>query len=527
MSIPIEKRIRRRARLKLASAVTAVAILLAACGSAEGSGGATSATSSETGSESPVVIAVPSVTSLDPGLASNSKANLTVVGNVYAALTRFNTDGELIGDLATDWEKSGDNQWTFNLREGVTFEDGEVLDANTIAANYERIEQDPELVAGSKVVSAVNEVEVVSDTEIIFHTDGNYLAFPGIVAGWHFLPTEWLETHDPNTEVNASGPYKLVSFDADRSIHLEINDAYFGDAPEIEEVEYRVFSEQAAIISGLLSGEVDLAVQLNPSDLDQFDATGDFTTGGVPGNRIHILKVNASKEGWDDPRVREAASIAIDRQTITETVLKGLVEPSKKQPFGIGYVGYREDIEPWEFDPERARELLEEADAVGTKVDIAVGEYHFAGGPQSSEVIVEQLNAVGFDASLRRLPLATWSDQNKSEETAAELIYIGEASPSNSSAESTLKYQSKEANPATNAKGPVSPIIDEAIQAAWTAETEEEQAEAIHRFADENIETVRIIDLWPQPQTFVASNRIEFTPRADDLNRAYDLRWAK
>lgn len=520
MSIAPHTRSRWRRRAIAAALAIGISLLAVACGGSDGGA------SGDSGSEAPVIIAVPSVTSLDPGLASNSKANLTVVGNVYAALTRFDTDGDLVGDLATEWKQTADDEWTFTLREGVTFEDGEPLNAHTVVENFARIKDDAELVAGAKVVSAVKDVQATSDTELVFHTNGTFLAFDGIVAGWHFLPPEWLKTHDPNREVNASGPYKLVSFDPDQSIKLAVNEGYHGDRPPVADVEYRVYTEQAAIISGLLAGEIDVAVQLSPSDLEQLESTGNFEVGGRPGNRIHILQVNASKKPWDDPRVREAASLAIDRQKITETILKGYVEPSRKQPFGVGYVGYQEDIEPWPYDPERARQLLEEAGAVGAKAELSVGEYHFPGGPQASEVIVEQLNAAGFDVKLRRLPTATWSDLNKSEETAPALIYIGEASPSNSSAEATLKYQSKEAYPATNAKGPVSPEIDAAIQDAWTASTVEEQAEAIKRFTAENIRTVRIIDLWPQPQTYVASKRLRFTPRADDLNRAYDLVWA-
>ncbi|WP_214104088.1 ABC transporter substrate-binding protein [Acrocarpospora catenulata] len=519
--MPILRRARRR-RAGNSVVITALAasVALAGCG---GSTGAAPAADRE----APVVIAVSSVVSLDPGLASNSKANLTVVGNVYAALTRFGADGKLVGDLATEWSQTADDVWTFKLRSGVTFEDGEPLTARTVVSNFERLKNDAKLVAGAKVVSAVREAEATSDTEVVFRTQGTFLSFPGIVAGWHLLPIEWLKTHDPNTEVNASGPYKLVSFAPDQSIKLAVNETYFGEAPQVKSVEYRVFSEQAAIISGVLANEIDVAVQLSPSDLEQFEATGDFITGGRPGNRIHILQVNASKKPWDDPRVREAAAIAIDRATITKTILKGLVEPSRKQPFGIGYVGYQEDLEPWPYDPPRARKLLEEAGAVGARAELAVAEYQFPGGPQTSEVIVEQLKAVGFDAALRRLPLATWSDLLKSEETAPELIFIGEASPSNSSAEATLKYQSKEAYPATNAKGPVSSEIDAAVQAAWTAKTVAEQAAAIKRFTAENIRTVRIIDMWPQPQTYVVSKRIKYTPRADDLNRAYDLEWAK
>lgn len=507
-----------RPRRSIPVAIAAIVLLVAtACSS---SGPATEAASDE-----PVVIAVGPVANLDPGLASSSKTNLTVVGNVYSSLTRVNPDGELVGDLATDWEQESDLVWRFTLRPDATFEDGSPLDAETVRWNFERGAADAKLTAVAKVVSTIDSIEVLSPAELRITTKDPAINLPDRLSGWLFLDPDWAQANDPGTQVNASGPYRLVSFTPDQSVVLEANPNYYGDAPEIENVEYRFFKDQSAIVAGLLSNDIDVAVQLNPSDLDQIEAAGGYRTGGEPGYRIHVLQVNASKAPWDDPLVREAAALAIDRESITENLLKGFTEPSHRQVFGVGYVGYQPDLEPWPYDPDRARELLEEAGALGAPAELTVPQNFFAGAERASEVIVEQLNAVGFDASLRVLPQASWSDLVSTPESAPPLIYIGEASPSNSSAEALLKFQSVEAYPATNAKGPVSPVIDQAVSAAWTASSVEQQALEVEAATAEIIRTARVIDLWPQPQTYVVRDDLAFAPRQDDLNRAYDLAW--
>ncbi|WNI14238.1 ABC transporter substrate-binding protein [Actinacidiphila sp. ITFR-21] len=500
----------------------ALAVSMAACGGSDTAG-------PSGGKQRTVVIAVPAdVTSLDPGLASGSKNSLTLVREFYSSLTQFDRTGKLVGDLATSWSQDGPNAWTFELRPGARFQDGEALDARTIAWNFERAKKDAKLTAAQRIVSAVTGVQVLSPTEITFTTGKQtYLNLPGLVSGWLFLPQKWAATHDPDTEVNASGPYRLTSFKPNGSVGLTANATYYGTRPALQNVRYRVFSDQSSLISGLLGGSIDVVPGLDPSQLEQIKATGKYTVGGVPGLRIHYLSINASKKPWNDVRVREAATIAIDRATITKTVLKGYTVPANRQLFSPTYNGYQKDLTPWPYDPQKARRLLKDAGAVGTKLQISLAAYQYAGSQRTSEVIADELNAVGFDAKVEVLPIAQWSDKKATDATAAALTYNGEASPSNSSAEVLTHYESSVIFPTSNLRGPQDKTLDDDIVRAWTASTPDEQATYVKAATDRINDTFRAIDLWQQPQTFAAAKDLAYTPRADDLDLAYEIGWAE
>lgn len=516
---------RRRpgARLERALALIGIGLLTAAaaaCGAGE--------SASETGDgdqDRTVVVAAQQVTSLDPGLAGTTQA-YSLLGSVYSTLTRFTADGSLVGDLATEWRQDDATTWTFTLREGATFEDGEPLDAETVVWNLERAHTDDKLTGVARIASIIETAEAVSPTEVRFTTSGTYLNLPGAVSTWYFLAPEWSASHDPNTSVNASGPYKVVSFAAATGTVLERNPGYYGEAPAVEDLEYRVFADQATLISALLADEVDVATLVPPSDLEQIAETGDYEVGGDAGYRIHVLQVNALKPVWQNQDVREAVALAIDRESITGSVLGGFTEPSRKQVFGVGFVGYQDDLEPWPHDPDRARQLLEGAGAVGTAVELAVPIGYFNGGETAAETIVEQLDQVGFEATLNVVPVTGWGDVIASGADGPDLVYIGEASASNSSAEALLKYQSKDVYPSSNTKGPVSEEIDGAIADAWAAQTIEDQAAAVERATNAIIDTVRVIDLWPQPQTFVARKDLDVGTRPYDYLRGFEIAWA-
>lgn len=516
---------RQLGRLKIVVVVSAVTALAAACSSSgvpgsDSSGGAGSG-------QATVTIAIPAtITSVDPGMATNSRNTLTIMHDLYATLTQFNDSEQLVADLATSWSRDGARAWTFTLRPGAKFQDGEALDANTIAWNFQRLKDNAKLLGGTQIVAAISSVTVDSATKVTFHTGNqSYLNLPRLVAGWGFLPEKWTASHDPNTQADASGPYELVSFVQNQSIVLKANPSYFGAQPDIKNVDYKVFADQSALVAGLLGGSIDVATELDPDELAQIEATGKYNVGGVPGLRINYLAINTWKKPWNNPLVREAATIAIDRALITKTVLDGYTAPSKRQLFAPGYTGYQDNLQPWPYDPAKARKLLEQAGALGTKAQLWVPQIIFAGAPQAAQVIASELDAAGFDITLKELPIAQWEDGSTTD-SAPALNYIGEASPSNSSDYILQAFRSSVVDPTTEQRGPQDKELDDLIQDAWTASTVAEQAKYVEEATDRIDSTYRYIDLWPQVQTYAVSKKLDYTQRADDLDPAYYISWA-
>jgi len=200
--------------------------------------------------------------------------------------------------------------------------------------------------------------------------------------------------------------------------------------------------------------------------------------------------------------------------------------PSDRQVFSSTYNGYQH-LPPWPYDPSLARKLLQEAGAVGTNAEISIAEYQYPGAAQAAQAIASELNAVGFKSTVQILPIAQWTTEKAADATAEPLTYNGEASPSNSSAEVLTHYESEKIFPTGNMRGPQDKVLDDLILKAWTASTLAEQAKYVEEATDRIDSTYRVIDLWPQPQTYAARTDVDFTPRADDLILAYEMSWAK
>ena len=195
-----------------------------------------------------------------------------------------------------------------------------------------------------------------------------------------------------------TGPYAIGEWQAGTKLTLERNDDYWGDAPQFADVEYQWRSEGTVRAAMITSGEADIALGLSAED-----GIGDLGVS-YPNNETIALRFSGQTAPLDDIRIRQAINYAIDREGIVSSLYPdGDKVAAQLIPEGI--VGFNADLEPWEYDPEKAKALVEEAAADGVAVDtkilMPVRTAQFPKVSELGEVLREQLAAAGLNVELR------------------------------------------------------------------------------------------------------------------------------
>jgi peptide/nickel transport system substrate-binding protein len=338
------------------------AAILTACGTGDSTseGGASNA-------DAPLTITLGAEpTTLDPQLRQDANER-AVSHNIFEGLMEREADGTLVPRLAAaPPEQVNDTTWEFQLRDGVSFTNGEPFDAASVVYSLER-HLDPKLKSEtSDFLSGIVGAAAVDEHTVEITTEGPDPLLPARMYWLRILPPAAAEADDFGDHPVGTGPYQLVDWQKGQSIRLEQNPDYWNKEAtlDIAEVEFHWAEEAGTRLSGLLAGETDIIPNVLPEDVERVPQVAT-----VQGLEHDIIRLNAVDGLTADVRVREALNLAINREELAEFLFGGLAEPSGA-PFGEATFGYNPDIEPYPYDPTRARELLEEAGAIGETVNL-------------------------------------------------------------------------------------------------------------------------------------------------------------
>ncbi|SDE13753.1 ABC transporter substrate-binding protein [Glycomyces harbinensis] len=300
----------------------------------------------------------------------------------YETLVRMGADYEPEPGLATEWEESEDGlTWTFTIREGVEWSDGEPLTAQDVAYTYgllieNQAIRDWNIDFAGNLVSA----EAPDDTTFVLT-----LAQP---SPWDVLTREvfvvpehvWSTYPDPSADdanqlpLVGSGPFQVTEYETGEFITLEANEGYWDGAPGFDEVVFDYYEESDAAVAALEAGEVDIVSGLNPAQIGALEGQDGITVNNAQGRRYVSLTINynsVTKDGTEfgdghpalkDPIVRQAMHMAIDKQELVDTVLDGNGQPATSIIPEI-FEQYHWDggDAVLDFDIEAANALLDEA----------------------------------------------------------------------------------------------------------------------------------------------------------------------
>lgn len=235
---------------------------------------------------------------------------------------------ELEPGLAESYEVSPDGMvYTFQLREGLKFPDGTDFNADAVVWSINRVirmEGDPSWL----VSSFVDHVEKVGDMGVKFVLQAPVGFFPLLVATQPYSPVspECYPENDFDVESTCGGigPYTIASWERDVEMELVANPDYYDDPPAHSKVIVRYFADSTAMRLALEAGDIDVAWKtMTPSDYDDFKADADFTVYEGSGPYIRYICFNTTTEPFDNPKVRQAISLSINRDEISTTVFQG------------------------------------------------------------------------------------------------------------------------------------------------------------------------------------------------------------
>ncbi len=295
----------------------------------------------------------------DPHLDGRN-AVMTYYQAVYDGLVNTAPDGSIVEGLATEWEISA-TEARFTLREGVTFHDGTPFDAEAVKYNVEKVQSNPGI--NALVLGTIDEVVVESPTEVTFalsQPDPDLLTNLGLMPGLMLSPNVAPEDVAAGTPAG-TGPYMLESNTEDRVVLTPNPDFWDPSQQGLEGIEYITLPDDSARINALTTGEAD-AVTLRAGQVAAAEDAG-FAIAETLANVMVFVVSDVGGETLPelgDERVRQALAHAIDRDVWTEAVNQGRGAPAD-QLFASDSPFYVDDFEGFEYDPERSKELLEEA----------------------------------------------------------------------------------------------------------------------------------------------------------------------
>lgn len=345
---------------------------------------------------------------LDPTSAAAGAIDSVLYSNVFEGLTRFMGDGSVVAGLAASWEISADGSvYTFKLREGVTFHDGTSMDATDVKFSLDRARAEESTNAQKALFAGITSVKVIDPLTVKVTLDkpnGNFL-FNMAWGDAVIVAPESIEGIK-QTPIG-TGAFKFVNWVQGDKIELARNEAYWGTAPALETATFKFISDPTAAFAAVMAEDVDVFTGFPaPENLPQFEADPRFQVlvGSTEGETI--LSTNNKMPPFDNPKVREAMSHAIDRQAIVDGAMFGYGTPigTHFAPHNPAYVDLKSGSN---YDPAKAKALLAEAgfaDGFETTLHLPPPSYARRGG----EIIAAQLAEVGIKAEITNVEWAQW-----------------------------------------------------------------------------------------------------------------------
>ncbi|MCG6121563.1 MAG: ABC transporter substrate-binding protein [Microvirga sp.] len=456
--------------------------------------------------------------SLDPN-GTNAADWIGLLLNVYDTVITRGADGALAPGLATEWSQVDELTWELTLREGVRFHSGDAFSAADVAYTYNRVLNPDTQSPQRSYLSAIASVEAEGESLVRITLSRpeplllqNLLLVPIVRDG--------ATQQDLARAANGTGPYKLDGWTPGDQLVISSADGYWGETPAIERVIFRSFPESNSLISALQAGEVDVAVNMQPDIALALRGSGDFDIISAETERSIFIVLDNMAEPLDDPRVRRAVNLAIDRDALANDVMLGNATPIGNI-VGDMYLGTDPALKPV-YDPEAARALLAEAghpDGVSFKMFAPSGRY--LKDREIAEAIVGQLSRVGIRVDLELMEFGNMMTRYRAHELSPAYL-IGFGLPILDSGRPLQSYFLPGSVQSYYRDEEIEAAINEAIQ---IADLDEREA-ALKEINRTLFERDAFVYLYLQKTIYGVSNRISWTPRTDERIRIMDFKYS-
>ena len=349
------------------------------------------------------------VTSLDPHQGKETPA-VEVTCQIFDTLFVVNAEtGELENQICESYEQKDEITYVFKIRQGIKFHDGTELTAEDVKFSLDRAIASA---AVSYVCDFIDTVTIVDDYTVEVVLDAPYapalrnLAVPFTA----IIPKAAVEADEEAFILNpiGSGPYKFVEWNQGDSVKLEAFDEYYAGAPATKNLIMKVVPEAAQRTIALETGEIDIAYDILPNDLDKVRENADLQLFEAPSLTCYYVSLNMNKAPLDDVRVRTAINLAIDREAIVDAIAYGAGQAADCiiAPAVYGYASPG----TYEYDPEKAAALLEEA-GYGDGFDITLWVNDNQSRIEACQAIQGMLMEIGINCEIEVMEFGTFIEK--------------------------------------------------------------------------------------------------------------------
>jgi peptide/nickel transport system substrate-binding protein len=368
----------------------------------------------------------------DPHLTVGRNTQI-FIANVYDGLTARDGQGNLVPALAESWKRLNPTTWQFALRKGVKFHNGDDFNADCVKFTLDRATNPETKATISSELSTIAGTEIVDAFTVNVATKTPDFLLPVRLGELFGLMLSPKHTNAAGKEAiaikpNGTGPFKLVTWAKNERLVLEANESYWRGAPKVKTLVVRPILEDAARVAALQAGEVDLIAPIPHVRIAELQRNDKLVIKTIAAPRIFHVTIDVRKPPFDSVKVRQALNYAVDVNAILKTLYFGhgtrLATVVDK-----GALGYDPSVQPYPYDPAKAKALLAEAGFPnGFEVEFDSFTGSIADHSKPAEAIVGYLQKVGIRAKANVFEFSAFGPRRVQNKTAPLFIYsIGNA----------------------------------------------------------------------------------------------------
>ncbi len=462
-----------------------------------------------------------SATAMDPGFL---KESATLVDNIFDTLVRRGDDMSLQPGLATEWKAVDATTWLFTLRPGVKFTDGEPVNAEAVKFSIDRILDPANHAPTISYIRTIKSVEAVGDNQVRITTNGPDPLLPTRMSRYpaYIVPPAYVKKVGASEFARkpvGSGAYRLESFIPDEKVVMVANDTYWRGKPTIDKVTWRPIPEATARLTALLTGEVQL-IENVPADLvPALKNRPNVELEQVKGGGLTIyLGLKDEEKPLNDVRVRQALSLALNRQAYTQQLLHGFGTPTGTTA-GANDFGYL-PVPATVQDVAKAKSLLAEAGYPNGFTLRFQAPRRYIASADVAQAIVQDLAAIGVKAQLE---VPEWSvyTQQVAAQKQAPVFMLAWGSTQTLDADAALFPILRSGEPySTVHDAELDKLLDQSRQIVDPVERKKVLEQIQQRVADQQ----PLLPLYREDTLYAHSNSLVFKGRVDARIPLYDLR---
>ncbi|NIZ11921.1 ABC transporter substrate-binding protein [Phaeobacter sp. HF9A] len=433
---------------------------------------------------------------------------------------------EYIGNLATSWEWIDDTTLEFKLREGVTFHNGEPFNADDVVFTVNYVANEENGVKTQRNVNWMKSAEKIDDYTVRILLKDKFPAAIEFLSGpVSMYPNEYYAEVGPSgmgLKPVGTGPYKVTEVVPGQHFVLEKNENYYDSPkgqPTVGKIDIRTIPDVNTQMAELFSGSLDLIWQVPADQAEKLGQMGQFTVANESTMRVGYLQMDAAgRSGADNPftnaKVREAVNYAINREELVQALLKGSSQVINTPCFPSQF-GCAQDVTTYDYNPEKAKELLAEAgypDGFST-------EFYAYRDRQYAEAIASYLNAIGIETDFKMLQYSALRELNMKGEVPLSFQTWGSYSINDASAMVSQFF--KHGSLDSTRDDEVLDWLNVADSSTNPDERIEYYTKALKKITGE----AYWAPMFSYNTNYVFTGDVNYTPTADEVLRFVDMSW--